>query len=115
MTNFIAFLLTKGKEVSFLSALQKEQKNKTIVSTERRLLNIYILLLFKRHFDAGLGGGGVLIIVRLSFYISFLRHLSFTEKMFHTLKRLLFNPKNERNPLGNWLFSGVSTFTVCIF
>lgn len=58
MTNFIAFLLTKGKEVSFLSALQKEQKNKTIVSTERRLLNIYILLLFKRHFDAGLGGGG---------------------------------------------------------
>lgn len=41
----------KEKDMSFLSAPQKEQKSGTVVS--RRDFNIYILLLFERIFDGG--------------------------------------------------------------
>lgn len=74
--NFIAFLLTRGKELSFISAPQKEQKSKTIVGAERRLLNICIFLLFRNRKFVNVGG--VLILFRLSFYVSSMRHLSLT-------------------------------------
>lgn len=53
---FFVFLLTGGKELSFLSTPQKERKSMAIGSAKMRLLNIYIFSLFKKRKFVGVVG-----------------------------------------------------------
>lgn len=53
---FFVFLQTRGEELPFLSAPQKEQKSMAIVSAKRRLLNIYIFSLFMKRKSVGVAG-----------------------------------------------------------